>query len=351
MEENRRDGVGEDYADLSSFNPRFEDLYEDHRDQQHAYNLNGRLYVHNHNGGPDIYIGKAPDRRSLDGAGTYDDGSGRGRVAPMQEVMSRGSNRRRKDPGDPKKSAVRSAVVSFVIVLLVANAGTIFGSLDGTWDKIVSSIKNEFDSEGWNDADSDDGYTGVFHGRDSESQESQGQEVPLGSMYLAGETITLGETADTIKFWLDRADIEEATGVEPGESVDVDLSQPDGPELQGDIGVVTLTNYGDGDSKRLKDLTISAVESHNAYAYQDEDYEQYDIQETDGEIAGGVTMGISQKDAAERLGTYFPHVAQEDPDEYGIGGGVDAISDDYYCFVLVEDDRVNSIKLELHLPE
>ena len=170
-------------------------------------------------------------------------------------------------------------------------------------------------------------------------------------MYLAGETITLGETADTIKYWLDRADIQEATGVEPGESVEIYLSQPDGPELQDDIGVVTLTNYGDENSKRLADMTISAVESYNARVYQDDDYEQYDIQETDGEIAGGVTMGISQKDAAERLGKYFPHVAQEDPDEYGIGGEVDAISDDYYCFVLVEDDRVNSIKLELHLPE
>lgn len=343
--------MGEDYADMSSFNPRFDDLYEDRRDRQHAYNLNGRLYVHNHNGGPDIYIGKAPERHSEEGTGTYDDGSGRGRVAPMQEVMSRESARRRKEPGDPKKSGVRSAVISFVLVLLIANAGTIFGTLGGSWGKITSSIKNEFDSDGWNDADSDDGYTGVFYGRDSESQESQGQEVPLGSMYLAGETITLGETADTIRYWLDRADIDETQGVESGDSIDISLSQPDGPQLQGDIGVVTLTNYGDEDSKSLKDLTISAVESHNANVYQDDNYEQYDIQETDGEIAGGVTMGISQKDAAERLAKYFPHVAQEDPDEEGIGGGIDAISDDYYCFVLVRDDAVNSIKLELHLPE
>ena len=60
--ENKKNYYENDGRDMRDFNPRFSDLYQGYSDSQqdnHTFNLNGTIYVHNHHGGEPIPVGKS----------------------------------------------------------------------------------------------------------------------------------------------------------------------------------------------------------------------------------------------------------------------------------------------------
>ncbi len=373
--ENKKSYYENDSRDMRNFNPRFNDLYQGYSDNQqenHTFNLNGTIYVHNHNGGEPIPLGKAktltggrstaqPGRRPSQRERKQADLAGvnrpRANAATAQRGNAAGTVRQKAKPPAANRTgagriqgekgawnqernntqikAVRGLIVGFVVLFSIAMIVPTVASLV-SWDNDIDFGEDDGDA-----------YEDSYVEPDIKQRESQPLAEPIteeGIVYLMGGYIGIGQPADTLLESYEKLSFAPQEPIQPGENyyMTLDIGEKYG------AGSIVLKNTGNKATKQLSDFTITDV-SADYYTEWGEDFESTRT-ETDCEILGGITIGMDGTDALRALAEVCPDAHLLDPSEENQGHLI-GYSERYYYVIRIEDERVSSIDVSLREEE
>ncbi len=369
--ENKKNYYENDSRDMRNFNPRFNDLYQDYSDSQHdnhTFNLNGIIYVHNHNGGEPIPVGKVksqaasrstakPNHSPSQRERNRMDLAGANRSAASTATAQRGNTARSVRPkakppvsgytgtgrgqgvrngwnqnkGKSSTRATRGFIVGFVVLFIFA--------------MIVPMVVALTDFDKDNDFFEEDGdaYEDVYEDPEILERESQPLAEPIteeGVVYIMGEYIQIGATADTLWESYDTPRYEPQEPVQPGENyyVTLDLGEKYG------VAAIILKNISGEATQDVNKFIITDV-SANYYTEWGEDFDSTRT-ETDCEIIGGITIGMDYTEALWALSEVCDNPDMLNASE-GNRGHLVGYSEKYYYSITIVDEEVSTISVTL----
>ena len=319
--ENKKNYYENDSRDMRKFNPRFNDLYQDYSDSQHdnhTFNLNGIIYVHNHHGGEPIPVGKVKSSTAS-----------RSTVRPKPPVP--GYTRTGRGQGKSLTKATRGFVVGFVVLFIFSMIVPIVVALTN-----FDNDTDFFEEDG-------DGYEDVYEDLEILERENEPLAEPIteeGVVYVMDGYIQLGATADTLWESYDTPVPQPQEPVQPGENYYVTLNLG---EKHG-VASIILKNVSGEATLDVNTLVITDV-SANYYTEWGEDFDATRT-ETDCEIIGGITIGMDYTEALWALTEVC-----DDPDMLNASeesrGRLFGYSEKYYYSITIVDEEVSNISVTL----
>lgn len=361
--ENKKNYYENDSRDMRNFNPRFNDLYQDYSDSQHdnhTFNLNGTIYVHNHNGGEPIPVGKvktsagsrstakpnrSPSQRERERAASAGINQPKASNATAQRArvnrsgttqpgagrFQRERNGWNRNTGNTANRAARGFIVGSVVLFFIAMIVPMVVAVLGFDDDPDFS---EEDVSMYDDA---------YENPEILERENQSLAEPIteeGVVYLMDGYIQIGATADTLLENYERVDFEPQEPVQPGDNYYITLNVGD----KYGVASIVLKNMGNKETKDLNGFTITDV-SADYYTEWGENYESTRT-ETDCEIIGGITIGMDYTEALWALSEVCDNPDMLNASE-GSRGHLVGYSEKYYYSITIEDEEVSGIAISL----
>lgn len=364
--DNKKNYYENDSRDMRNFNPRFNDLYQDYSDSQHdnhTFNLNGIIYVHNHHGGEPIPVGKVkspvtsrstakPNRspsqrernrtdlaganRSTASTATAQRGYTAGTVRPKAKPPVPGYIGTGRGQGINKATrgligVTRGFIVGFAVLFIFAMIVPVVVALTDS-----DNDTDFFEEDG-------DGYEDVYEDPEILERENEPLAEPIteeGVVYIMGGYIQIGATADTLWESYDTPKYEPQEPVQPGENyyVTLELGEKHG------VASIVLKNMSDTATQDINKFVITDV-SADYYTEWGEDFDSTRT-ETDCEIIGGITIGMDYTDALWALSEVCDNPDMLNASE-GNRGRLVGYSEKYYYNITIVDEEVSTISVSL----